>query len=176
MSEHPIWGARSREPGRALLRGADGAPAHAIVAARERSLRAALGMALGLDGATVGYSDNGAALYRDLLALDIARQPLPDLLVLEAALGGWSGVELIRGLRAIGWDVPALCVVRNVAPGLAQRARDVGAAAVFEWPFDLEDFRTVALHIVRRHTRTRAQSGIERLDGRAVARSRAQGA
>lgn len=56
-----------------------------------------------------------------------------DALVVEVALPGASGLELIQRLQS---PIPAIVVTALYSPPMVARAREVGAAAVLRKPFE----------------------------------------
>jgi len=70
-----------------------------------------------------------------------------DVVVLELLLPGASGVDLIERLAATGLHIPVVVVSAGGTEGvLADRARDAGATAVMEKPFDA---RLLAFNVAR---------------------------
>ena len=60
-----------------------------------------------------------------------------DAVVLELLLPGASGVDFMERLAATGLNIPYVVISAGGAEGvLADRARDAGAAAVMDKPFD----------------------------------------
>jgi FixJ family two-component response regulator len=60
--------------------------------------------------------------------------PPPDCLVLDIHLGGMSGLDLQRRLRASGDPAPIIFVTAHDAPGVRQEAERGGCAAYFLKP------------------------------------------
>lgn len=70
-----------------------------------------------------------------------------DVIVMELLLPGASGVDLIERLAATGLNIPVVVVSAGGTEGvLADRARDAGATAVMEKPFDA---RLLAFNVAR---------------------------
>jgi CheY-like chemotaxis protein len=74
-----------------------------------------------------------------VMALAVLEQHgLPDVVMLDMKMPVMDGWQFVRELRARHARIPPL-VVMTAAAAPAQRARDVGAVAVVEKPFLLED-------------------------------------
>ena len=72
----------------------------------------------------------------------------PDLIVLDISLPGGNGLELARRFRSIPETqrAPIIFVTASKTPGLRQRAMDLGAAGLFEKPYDSSELLAVAGH------------------------------
>jgi two-component system response regulator TctD len=67
----------------------------------------------------------------------------PDVIVSDAHLPGWSGLEALHILRAGGVDIPIVLLTAFGSAGLRDRAAAFGAAHVLDKPFDLRELVTV---------------------------------
>ena len=97
---------------------------------------------MGLVG-TVHEADNGT----DALAL--AQEQLPDLIFLDLALPGMTGVEVLRALRSSPEtaDIPVVIVTALGTSDMARQARDSGATALIEKPFRPAQLRSLVSDI-----------------------------
>ncbi len=98
-----------------------------------------------IGGALIGLVEtvHEAATGSDALAL--AREHVPELILLDLALPDMTGVEILRALQADPKtaDVPVVIVTALGTSDLARQARDAGAAALMEKPFRPAQLRTL---------------------------------
>ena len=74
--------------------------------------------------------------------------PRPDLLVSDIRMTGFTGLEVLAGLRDLTWRIPTLLMTAYGDDATHAQARSLGARAVFTKPFDLDDLRTVVLNLL----------------------------
>ena len=97
-----------------------------------------------------GYQVHVAASARDLLATleSIRREAFPceslDLVVMDHPIGRSSGLDVVRAMRASGWDVPVILLVEASSLELRREAASLGVTVVCR-PFDLDDLSHVAI-------------------------------
>ena len=65
----------------------------------------------------------------------------PDLLITDVRMPGLSGLRLLAALRQTGRTIPVVVITAFGSPETHATARALGAAAVFDKPFDLGDLR-----------------------------------
>jgi DNA-binding response OmpR family regulator len=72
----------------------------------------------------------------------------PDLIVLDISLPGGNGLDLAKRFKSIPETraAPIIFVTASKAPDLRQRAMDLGAAGLFEKPYDAAELLAVAGH------------------------------
>jgi DNA-binding response OmpR family regulator len=93
-----------------------------------------------------GYS---AEVAGDAVAgMSRAVETQPDLIVLDISLPGGNGLDLAQRFKAIPETrlAPIIFVTASKAPNLRQRAMDLGAAGLFEKPYDSVELLAVAGH------------------------------
>jgi two-component system response regulator MprA len=76
--------------------------ARILVVEDERSILSAIRRGMAFEGYLVEAAETGTQ------ALDIVRDRMPDLIVLDIMLPGIDGIEVCRRIRAAGEDVPIL--------------------------------------------------------------------
>jgi CheY-like chemotaxis protein len=114
----------------------------------------------------VGYAVTEVASGTDLLdrlASDLIESARPqfDLLVSDVRMPGWSGLEVLRGLRRAGLRLPVVLITAFGDPK-SHRTADRLGAVLLDKPFDLDDFRDAVaaeLSQARSATDGRAPSG-----------------
>ena len=113
-----------------------------------------------------GYSaevamDGDAALDR------LTEDPPFDLLILDGALPGRSGLEVLKILREDQTDAPVLVLTAGDTPDAIVRALNLGADATLAKPFVFDEFLARARALLRRRSAQRSpflQSGDLTLD------------
>ena len=89
----------------------------------------------------------------DRLASDLieSAQPQFDLLVSDVRMPGWSGLEVLGGLRRAGLGLPVVLITAFGDPKTHRVAHKLGAV-LLDKPFDLDDFRgAVAAELSQAH-------------------------
>ncbi len=83
-----------------------------------------------------------------VVGLNKAVESQPDLIVLDISLPGGNGFDLARQFKSIPQtrSAPIIFVTASKAPDLRQRAMDLGAAGLFEKPYDAAELLAVAGH------------------------------
>lgn len=105
-----------------------------IVAALEIRLKDAGYATLSAGDAATGFSK--------------AVQHLPDLVVLDISIPAGDGLQLARQLRGLDHTrhIPFLFVTANKDPELRERAMDLGAAGLFDKPYNADELLAVIGH------------------------------
>ncbi len=70
-----------------------------------------------------------------------ARQDGPDLIISDVRMRGWTGIDLLRIARARKLPAPVILITAFGAPETHAEAKRLGAAAIFDKPFDLDALR-----------------------------------
>jgi CheY-like chemotaxis protein len=76
----------------------------------------------------------------------------PDLVLLDVALPGLNGIEVLKQIRAINPAISVIMVTGNTDPQLAREALELGAIACVDKPFDLISLRRVVATALRPDT------------------------
>ncbi len=111
-----------------------------LLAEDDDEIRTTLADIFALDGYQVTTAPDGALLVEHLEQARDARQ-FPHVIVLDHRMPGFSGLEVARALRKSGWPVPII-MITAFAGDIEAMAREAGADAVFQKPFDADDLRT----------------------------------
>ena len=93
-----------------------------------------------------------------------------DLIVSDVRMPGWGGLDLLDVVRRVKMDTPVLPITAFGAPETHQQAARLGAGAVLDKPFALDDFRTTVALMLQHGP---AGCGLERGDQEATAASTA---
>ena len=115
--------------------------ARVLLADDDFELRSLLSGELLQAGYSVTEVGSGTDLL-DRLASDLieSNQPQFDLLVSDVRMPGWSGLEVLGGLRRAGLRLPVVLITAFGDPKTHRTAHKLGAV-LLDKPFDLDDFR-----------------------------------
>ena len=108
------------------------------------------------DGFLVTSVPNGNLLAEALRQL-LAKQLLPDVIVTDHRMPGRLGIDVLASLSEHGVAVPVI-VITAFGADVGEKARALGARAVFQKPFDPDDLRT-AVWFWSAWSRNRSRSG-----------------
>ena len=97
-----------------------------------------IALAMGIRIKASGYDVENA--YDAILAVKIAREYKPDLILLDISMPGGNGFSLAEKFSNLVHTagVPIVFVTASKKPGLKEKAEALGAAAFFEKPYDSE--------------------------------------
>ena len=101
-----------------------------VVVDDDEAVRRSLSLMLRANGYQVHGYGSGAQLLLDRLALTA------DILIADYVMPGMDGLELVRRLRAQGWEGAAVLITGRYDSGIAARAAGEGVTAVLEKPLD----------------------------------------
>ena len=71
----------------------------------------------------------------------------PDAIVSDVRMPGHSGLEMLAALRRAGWTTPVVLITAFGDRWVHDQARQLGAAAVLDKPFDIDALRAVLLSL-----------------------------
>lgn len=111
----------------------DGSPVRVLVVEDEPTIADLLRFPLPMVGWEVTLSGDGLAAVR------LARERMPDVLVLDRMLPGIDGVEVLRRIRAMQPDIPALLLTAMDAPSDRIDGLAAGADDYVTKPFTIEE-------------------------------------
>jgi CheY-like chemotaxis protein len=111
-----------------------------LVAEDDDSIRAMVAAAFKRDGYDVIEACSGAELL-DHIGSSIlfgSSYPPPDVIVSDIRMPGFTGLEILAGLRQAGWDTPIVLMTAFGDEHVRDAAKKVGANAVFIKPFEID--------------------------------------
>jgi two-component system, response regulator, stage 0 sporulation protein F len=88
-----------------------------------------------------GYGVLGALTSDEGLKLVILSRP--ELVLLDLALPGTNGIELLKRIRSTNPTTRVIIVTGNIDPALAREALELGALAYIDKPFDFAYLKRV---------------------------------
>src|SRR5215467_169136 len=94
-----------------------------------------------------GYGVLGALTSDEGLKLAILSRP--ELVLLDIALPGTDGIELLKRIRSINPTSRVIMVTGNMDPALARKCLELGALAYIDKPFDLAYLKRVIAKALR---------------------------
>jgi len=111
-------------------------------------MRSMLADELRRDGYEVLEAHDGAAAAELLTRLRSRPDEAPELLVTDICMPSRTGLELLAELRKTEWRVPVILITAFGDDEVHEKARELGAIAVFDKPFDVDDLRTAILNFL----------------------------
>ncbi|MFC1610080.1 response regulator [Myxococcota bacterium] len=66
----------------------------------------------------------------------------PDLVISDIRMPGWTGLEVLGGLRTSDWAMPVILITAFGDEATHAEAKRLGAALVLDKPFDVDDLLT----------------------------------
>ncbi len=119
-------------------------PSRLLVVEDDASIASMLRRGLSFEGYSVSLVSNGTE------ALEVLRDSMPDLIVLDVMLPGMTGIEVCRKIRAAGEEVPILMLTAR--DGVSDRVTglDAGADDYLVKPFAFEELLARLRALLRR--------------------------
>lgn len=122
-------------------------PPRVLLAEDDPELRRLIASELRRDGITVIEARDGHELV-ELLAEDLG-SVAPDVVVSDLRMPGPSGLDALDLLRRTGGGPAFVLITAFGDEAIHEQAARLGAAAVFDKPFDLDDLTTALVAITR---------------------------
>ncbi len=121
---------------------ADASSSCILLAEDDSEMRALIAAMLAGDGYLVIEARDGQEL---LLAIERlkAGSVRPAMVVSDVRMPGYSGLDLLAILRCASWTLPVVLITAFGDEDTHTEARELGAIAVLDKPFDLDDLRAV---------------------------------
>lgn len=123
--------------------------ASVLIAEDDDEMRELLHAELRADGHEVYTVSDGTEMLE--LLSDVSQLPftVPDVIIMDVRMPGCSGLHILAALRAAQWSTPVILITAFGDPRLHAEAVRLGAAVVFDKPFDIDDLRAALLHMNR---------------------------
>ena len=126
-----------------------------FLAEDDDALRSLLAWVLHEDGCEVLEADDGIKLAAAMhLGNPSGAAPEADLVISDIRMPGATGLQILEALRELDRPIPCILITAFGDPMVHQEAMRLGASAVFDKPFDIEEFRVVVRKILGRAPRT----------------------
>lgn len=94
------------------------------------------------DGHRVHTTADGHEMMNALTSLSELPIVMPDAIIMDVRMPGCSGLQILAALREAGWTTPVILITAFGETKLHEEAARLGAAAVFDKPFDVDDLKT----------------------------------
>lgn len=126
-------------------------PVRILLAEDHAEMRALLRGMLVRDGYEVVVAQDGPGLIRVLIAglTDKDKAWMPDLVISDVRMPGFSGMEVLARLRREALGLPVLLITAFGASELREQVERMGRARVLDKPFEMEDLRRAARELLR---------------------------
>lgn len=121
-----------------------------LLADDDPDLRVLLSLALELDGYDVVQAEDGLRMVDCIGNLFLGwgdRAPV-DIIISDVRMPGLSGLEILAGFRRADWSTPFVLMTAFGSDELHAEARRLGAAAVLDKPFDIDELRLLLRRLV----------------------------
>jgi DNA-binding response OmpR family regulator len=115
-----------------------------LLAEDDSALRSLLAVSLKKDGHEITEAADGTEIL-EVLAADCSTTGRFsfDLVISDVRMPGWSGLDVLVGIRQLADPPPVLLITAFGDDHLHDQAFQLGAVATLDKPFDLDDFRAL---------------------------------
>ncbi|MBK9035579.1 MAG: response regulator [Myxococcales bacterium] len=120
---------------------------HVVVAEDDAIFRRLIAVTLRRDGFSVSEARDGRELVNHMASLAQRRGPAVDLIISDIRMPVMTGLDALAGLRGADWVTPVILITAFGDDEARLEAKRLGADALFAKPFELNDLRTMALHL-----------------------------
>jgi DNA-binding NtrC family response regulator len=134
-----------------------------LVADDDNDLRTSMASELGTDGFEIVQARDGEELLA-LLGSAVIQEIEPiDLLVTDNCMPGFTGLQVLGGIRDAGWTLPVILISAFCDPHLRAEAARLEAVAVLEKPFDCDDLRMAVMRLLPPYVAVRPELDVPRI-------------
>ncbi len=116
-------------------------PWRVLLAEDDCDLRALIRDTLSGDGYEVIDVADGAEVLGRLKDAISCPLKMPDVIVMDITMPGYSGLGVLTALRRARWNTPVIMMTALDHPAIPEKARILGATAFFKKPFRMSDLR-----------------------------------
>jgi CheY-like chemotaxis protein len=151
MSDTPQDGNLEEDPSAVCPASAPPQRVRVLVARVDAKARFLLASALREDGHEVIEVASGSELL-DRLAQDSLANRLfaqPNVVVCDLRIPRCCGLDVLVSLKLANWALPVILLSSYADHDMYGAARRLGAVAVFDDPFDIDDLRTLVMNVTR---------------------------
>ncbi len=147
-------------------------PARILLAEDDTEMRSMLASALRADGYEVVEAHSGLALLEEIGMLLFRGEAFPaDVIISDERMPGMFGLEVLSGLRQARWPIPFILITGFGDAQIHDRASRLGAAAVFDKPFDVDALREAVLRLLKERAHRDTAAGDDGAEPAAGSRS-----
>jgi DNA-binding response OmpR family regulator len=125
-------------------------PVRVLLAEDDPEMRKLVAASLTREGYEVCAVSDGGRLLALIGSqiLDPVGHPPADIVISDVRMPVRSGLEVLAGLRRCDWAVPFILITAFGDQETHAEAKRLGAAAVFDKPFELADLKTCVINLV----------------------------
>lgn len=116
-------------------------PLNVLLADDDIEMRHLLFTQLHADGHVVSTVRDGTEMLEALSEVSDFPVMVPDVIIMDVRMPGYSGLHLLAALRFANWTTPVILITAFGDVRLHAEAARLGAAVVFDKPFDVDDLR-----------------------------------
>jgi CheY-like chemotaxis protein len=131
------------------------AVARILLAEDDPDLRRMVSAVLAHDGYDVVEVGDGVSMLSYLRACENA---LPDVIVSDVCMPGYTGLDVLAQLRELGLSTPFVLMTAFPDQCSETAARALGAVTLVEKPFELDDLRMIVMNLVPSPRRARGEA------------------
>ena len=126
-----------------------------LLAEDDGELRSLLAQALWRDGHRVIEASDGSELLEQIASDFVDEGGLAgiDVVVSDIRMPGWTGMNVLFGLRNAGCEVPVILITAFGEQQTHDTARKLGAACVLDKPFDIDVLRQTVARVLAEEAR-----------------------
>lgn len=114
-----------------------------LLAEDDTEMRRYLYDALRADGHTVSTMRDGSEMLEALSGVSDLPIVVPDVIIMDVRMPGYSGLHILAALRAAQWSTPVILITAFGERRVHDEGARLGAIAVFDKPFEFDDLRLV---------------------------------
>ena len=134
-----------------------------LLAEDDEDLRHFLAKTLARDGYAIIEVPDGSALLEYLGTVHLREgctEPI-DLIVADVQMPGFTGLQVLHGIRRSDWFTPVILITGYGTEAVQEEARRLGALALLNKPFDVDDLRTAILNALPTSPGSDGRSGTD---------------
>ena len=127
-----------------------GRPPQVLIAEDEQDIRVAIAEWFARDGWKTGDAGDGSEFFEKVEPILEGKQTDPDidLIISDIAMPGIDVMDILRGLRQIGCEVPIIVVSALADAELPRKVEQLNMARFFAKPFSLEELQQAARYLL----------------------------
>jgi DNA-binding response OmpR family regulator len=118
-----------------------------LLAEDDAEMRHFLYAELRADGHVVSMTCDGTEMIEALSGMSKVPFAASDVIIMDVRMPGYSGLHILAALRAAEWSTPVILITAFGDQRVHEEGARLGAAVVFDKPFDIEDLRTALLNL-----------------------------
>jgi DNA-binding response OmpR family regulator len=119
-----------------------------VIADDDGELRRLLAQTLARAGVEVAEIGDGQALLRLVEGTVADGAPRPDAIIADVQMPGCTGFRVLACMRRLGVGVPFILITAFGDAASHALARRLGAAAMFDKPFDLHELQRCVMRVM----------------------------